>query len=204
MSIILLTGFEPFGGSEHNPSQQVAERLHGETVGGASVVSLLLPVVMGADWEKLRAAIAEHQPVAVLLLGLAAGTTCLDVERFAVNLKIADAGDPAKPLAPNLPQSEIVPGGPAGLFPTLNSEQIAAAICAGAGVPARAHGYAGSYACNHILFQALHHAAIGESAYKAGFIHLPLSSEQAIAENKKHLPSLPLPALVAGVTAAAH
>ena len=157
---------------------------------------------MGADWEKLKAAIAEHQPVVVLLLGLAAGTTCLDMERFAVNLKIADAGDPAEPLAPNLPQSEIIAGGLGGLFPTLGSEQMAAAICKDAGVPARAHGYAGSYACNHILYQALHHAAEAKLPYKAGFIHLPLSSEQAIAENKLHLPSLPLSALISGVRAA--
>lgn len=202
MSTLLLTGFEPFGGSEHNPSQQVAEHLHGETIGGTQVLSLLLPVVMGADWEKLRAAIAEHQPIAVLLLGLASGTTCLDVERFAVNLKIADADDSAKPLAPNLPQSQIVPGGPAGLFPTLNCEKLAAAICMDAGVPARAHGYAGSYACNHILYQALHYAAEARMTYKAGFIHLPLSSEQAIAENKLHLPSLPLSSLMRGVRAA--
>ena len=203
MPTILLTGFEPFGGSASNPSQQVAEHLHGENaIGGAHVVSAILPVVMGADWETLEAAIIKHQPAAVLSLGLAAGTTCLDVERFAVNLKITEADDPAKPLAPNLPQSPIVPGGLPALFPTLDSERMAAAICANAGVPARAHGYAGSYACNHILYQALHHAAEAGLFYKAGFIHLPLSSEQAIAENKRHLPSLPLASLIAGVRAA--
>ena len=59
-------------------------------------------------------------------------------------------------------------------------------------MPARAHGYAGSYACNYILYQTLLHAVQQKLDYKAGFIHLPLSSEQAIAENKLHLPSLPL------------
>ncbi len=201
MSTILLTGFAPFGDSKINPSQQIAERLHGETLGGVQVVSLTLPVVMSADWKLMRGAIDTHQPVLVLSLGLASGTTCLDVERFAVNLQVAEAEDPTKPLAPNLPQSPIIDGGPPALFSTLDTEKIAAAIRAEAGVPARAHGYAGSYACNHILYRTLHHAA-QQLSYQAGFIHLPLSSEQVIAENNLHLPSLPLSLMISGVRAA--
>ena len=202
MPTILLSGFAPFGGSESNPSQQIAERLHGETINGAQVVGLTLPVVMSQDWDLLREALNTHHPAVVLSLGLASGTTCLDVERFAINLQIAEAEDPVKPLAPNLPQSEIVPGGPPALFPTLDSETLAAAIRTEAGAPARAHGYAGSYACNHILYRTLHYAASQGLEYKAGFIHLPVSSEQAIAENMLHLPSLPLALMVAGVRAA--
>jgi len=49
MPTILLTGFAPFGGSKSNPSQQIAEHLHGEIIGGGQVVSLTLPVVMSKD-----------------------------------------------------------------------------------------------------------------------------------------------------------
>ncbi len=202
MSTILLTGFAPFGGSKSNPSQQIAEHLQGETLGGVEVVSLTLPVVMSEDWKRLREAIETYQPVVVLSLGLASGATCLDVERFAVNLQIPESGDPGKPLGPNLPQSQIVDGGEPALFSTLDTEQIAAEIRTEAGVPARAHGYAGSYACNHILYRTLHYAASQGLSYRAGFIHLPLSSEQVIAENTLHLPSLPLSLMTAGVRAA--
>ncbi len=202
MPTILLTGFAPFGGSESNPSQLIAEHLHGEAIGGAQVMGLTLPVVMSRDWELVRDAIDTHQPVLVLSLGLASGTTCLDVERFAVNLQIAEAADPSRPLPPNPPQAVIVPGGPPALFSTLDAEKVAAAIRAEAGAPARAHGYAGSYACNHLMYQALHYAARLGLPYKAGFVHLPLSSEQAISENKLHLPSLPLSLMIAGVQAA--
>ena len=202
MPTILLTGFEPFGDSTTNPSQQVAEHLHGETIGGAQVVSLILPVVMGADAAQATSAIATHKPILVLSLGLATGATCLDVERFAVNLKVTEADDPTKPLPPNLPQSVIISDGMTALFSTLDTERIASAIRTRAGVPARAHGFAGSYACNHLLYQVLHYAVQWDLSYKAGFIHLPLSSEQAIAENKLHLPSLPLDVMVAGVRVA--
>ena len=36
MKIILLTGFEPFGGSSINPSQQVAQALDGQTMAGTA------------------------------------------------------------------------------------------------------------------------------------------------------------------------
>ena len=202
MPTILLTGFAPFGGSKSNPAQLVAEGLHGAVIGGADVVALTLPVKMGADAEPVTAAIAAHQPALVLSLGLASGATCLEVERFAVNLKVTDADDPEKPLALNLPQSQIITDGMTALFSTLDTERVAAAIRGKAGVPARAHGFAGSYACNYVLYQTLHYAVQQGLSYKAGFIHLPLSSEQAIDENKLHLPSLPLSLMTAGVRAA--
>jgi len=202
MPIILVSGFAPFGDNQANPSQQIAERLHGETFGGARVIGLTLPVVMGQDFERLSTAIAEHQPALVLSLGLASGATCLEVERFAVNLRYTEQGDPDKPLVPNLPQSVIVADGMTALFATVDAERLAAAIRKRAGVPARAHGYAGAYACNHILYQTLHYAQQWDIDYRAGFIHLPLSSEQAISENRMHLPSLPLDLMMAGVGAA--
>jgi len=202
MQTVLLTGFAPFGNSQSNPSQLIAERLHGETIAGTQVVGLTLPVTLGVDFERVAEAIALHRPVLVLSLGLASGTTCLDVERFAVNLRVTETGDPKEPLEPNLPQSLVVPGGPDALFATIDAERVAAAICGSAGVPARAHGYAGSYACNYVLYRTLLHAAEQKLPYKAGFVHLPQSSEQAIAENKRHLPSLPLNAMTEAVRAA--
>ena len=202
MPTILVSGFTPFGDNQANPSQQIAERLHGEVIAGARVIGLTLPVAMGDDFERLSTAIADHKPALVLSLGLASGATCLEVERFAVNLSYTEPGDPAKPLEPNLPQSVIVADGMTALFATVDAERLAAAMREKSGVPARAHGYAGAYACNHILFQTLHYAQQWDLNYQAGFIHLPLSSEQAVSENRMHLPSLPLELMVAGVRAA--
>ena len=51
------------------------------------------------------------------------------------------------------------------------------------------------------MYQALHYTIQWDLRYCAGFIHLPLSSEQAMAENKLHLPAMPLDVLTAGVRA---
>lgn len=201
MTKVILSGFAPFGGSRSNPSHLIAERLPGETVGGIKIIGLTLPVQMGEDAAQLMAAIAEHKPTLVLSLGLAAGTPCLDVERFAVNLRFTGDVDPDEPVPANLPQSAVVEGGAGALMATIDAERVARAI-RDAGVPARAHGYAGAYACNHVLYQVLHRAQAQGLTYKAGFVHLPLSSEQVIEENKLHLPSLPLDLMTAGVRAA--
>lgn len=199
---ILLTGFAPFGDSKTNPSAQIACALGGETVGGARITSLVLPVVFGQDTGRVEAAIREQRPVLVLSLGLAAGTTCVDVERFAINQRVAADWQPDEPLVRNAPQAAIVEGGPDAYFATIDTERVARAICERAQVPARAHGYAGAYLCNHILYQTRHFLAQQGMDAKAGFIHLPLSCEQAIDENKTHLPSLPLDAMTRAIRAA--
>ena len=192
MSTILLTGFEPFGEFRSNPSQQIAERLDGETVAGARVVGLTLPVAFGQDTERVFAAIADHHPALVLSLGLYAGAACLEVERFGVNLK-AEAGADT--------QTPIIADGFAALAVTLDAERVAESIRQ-AGVPARAHGYAGAFLCNHLLYQTLHYAQQWNLSYRAGFIHLPLSCEQALSEGRMHQPSLPLDLMTQGVRAA--
>jgi pyroglutamyl-peptidase len=189
---VLLTGFLPFGDAQSNPSQQIAEVLDGQTIGGARVTSLVLPVVFRQDTERVPAAIAELCPALVLSLGLAAGAPCLEVERFAVNLRIAEAWLPHQPLVPNRPQAAIVDSGPEAYFATKDTERVACAIRDRAQAPARAHGYAGAYLCNHLLYQARHFLQTRGMTGQCGFIHLPLSCEQAVAENKVHLPSLPL------------
>ena len=192
MSTILLTGFEPFGEFKMNPSQQIAERLHGETVAGLPVVGLPLPVMFGEDTTLAFAAIAEHRPRLVLSLGLAAGAACLEVERFAVNLK-AEGNTEA--------QTPIIADGFAALMATINAVQVAQAIRA-ASIPARAHSFAGDYLCNHIFYQVLHYAQQWDLGYQTGFIHLPLSQEQALTEGRLALPTLPLETMMVGVRAA--
>ena len=201
MPTILLTGFEAFGGSHSNPSQQVAEALHGERIDGAQVVSLILPVAYAEATDLLTKAIADHKPTLVLSLGLAAGASCLQVERFAVNLHVTEPGDPNRPRESNASQSVIVADGMAALFSTIDAERIAA-VCREMGIPAKAHGYAGAYLCNFVFYQALNCALQWDLRYCAGFIHLPFTSEQVIAENKMHQPSLSLKQMTTGVRAA--
>ena len=71
--MILITGFEPFGGEKINTSAEVL-RLLPETIAGAPVRKRLLPVVFGEAAETALGELALQGPAeAVFLLGEAGG-----------------------------------------------------------------------------------------------------------------------------------
>jgi len=167
MTMILLTGFEPFGGEDRNPSAEIVARLGGSRVGGVDVVGVVLPVVYGGSATALLAAIEAHRPDAVISLGVAVGRRAVTPERVAVNLDDTAAADNAGAVHLETP---IVDGGPVGRLSTLPVRAIADAIEA-AGIPAEVSGTAGAFVCNHVFYRLM--AATEASAIPAGFIHVP-------------------------------
>ena len=185
MTNVLLTGFEPFAQHAVNPSQLIVERLDGATIGGAHITGLVLPVVFGEDTKRVFAAIEELKPAVVLSLGLSAARDCMDVELFGINQRQVDGSSALDP---------ILVGGPAAYFATIDVDRVGTAM-GRAGVPVERHGYAGSYLCNHVLYQTLHYAQMRGLPIRAGFIHMPQAAEHASAG----APSLPLEAMIASV-----
>ena len=146
MSTVLVTGFEPFADFRGNPSRQVAEQLHGRTIKGASVETLILPVAFGQDTARLFPIIEERNPRLVLSLGLSPQATGLHIERIALNLR---RGDGEKREMP------IVADGPAAYFTSIDVDAISTALCS-RNIPANPHVYAGTFLCNHVMYQVLH------------------------------------------------
>ena len=90
---VLVTGFEPFGGEQVNPSGQIALALHGETIAAHRVVGAILPTEFARSLPALEGLIAAHRPSLVLALGVAGGRAGISLERVAINLidaRIAD------------------------------------------------------------------------------------------------------------------
>jgi len=181
MTTILLTGFEPFGGDAANPSGE-AVRLVGERWRGSdTLVTAILPVTFRGAAQRLRGLIAEHQPDIVIATGLAGGRAAIGIERVAVNLVDARIPDNDGEQPVDLPS---VAGASSAHFATLPVKAIAQRIAA-AGVPAEVSYSAGTFVCNHVFFTALEAAA---STTRAGFIHVPWSSEHAPASDASTLP----------------
>ncbi len=193
---ILLTGFEPFGGEEVNPSWEAAERLRAPA--GTELVKLRLPVVFREAGERLAAALEREKPDLVLCLGQAAGRAAITPERLGVNLM--DAASPDN--AGFQPQEEpVIPGAPAACFARLPVKELAEAIRA-AGVPARVSNSAGLFVCNALLYRLLHEMETRYPQMLGGFVHVPCLPEQADRLGKgKSLPSLELPEIVRGLQA---
>lgn len=190
--VILLTGFEPFGGENINPSWEVARSLDGASIAGARVASRLLPCSFGIASEVMRRWLADLRPGVVLALGQASGRADFSIERVAINVddaRIAD-NDGAQPI-----DKAIAAGGPVGYFSTLPIKAIVAGLRS-FGLPASVSQTAGTFVCNHV-FYALMHDLRQRPAVRAGFMHLPMLPAQAARH--PGLPCLPLSAMVEGV-----
>src|SRR3954469_6352416 len=83
---VLVTGFDPFGGSAVNPSWQAVHALHGRQIAGHQIVGAELPTVFGAAIERLEALLHQHQPRLVLCTGQAGGRGAISLERVAINV----------------------------------------------------------------------------------------------------------------------
>ncbi|HEX3097585.1 MAG TPA: pyroglutamyl-peptidase I [Usitatibacter sp.] len=193
--VVLVTGFEPFGGEAMNPSWEVCGRLP-RTIAGLRVEILRVPCVFRRSIEVVTAAIEASRPTRVICLGLAPGRTHVGVERVAINVDDARIADNAG----GRPIDEPIAGdGPPAYFATLPVKAMVAAIRA-AGVPAEVSNSAGTYVCNHLMYGVLHFLATRGIRARAGFIHVPYAAEQAL--DRRDTPSIPLATMAAGIEAA--
>ncbi|NGO71054.1 pyroglutamyl-peptidase I [Streptomyces boncukensis] len=199
MTTILVTGFEPFGGEEVNPSWQAAELLAAEPPAGLGVTAVQLSCVFGTSLEELRAAVAAHSPDLVLCLGQAGGRAELTVERVAINVDDARIPDNAGREPVDEP---VVPGGPAAYFSTLPLKACVAASRA-AGVPASVSQTAGTFVCNHVFYGLAHLIATERPALRGGFAHVPFAPAQVAAAGAAGAgkPSMAVPDMAAGLRA---
>lgn len=172
--MILVTGFEPFAGDTVNPSQLVAERLDGRTIGGRPVTSVVLPVSAARAPGALAAAIERHRPRLVVSFGLAGGRAAVNLERVGINVVDARIADNDGQQAVDTP---ILAGGPAAYLATLPLRSILAEWQS-EGIPGELSNSAGAFICNQVLYWSLHLAATG-SGHRGGFVHLPYLPEQA-------------------------
>jgi pyroglutamyl-peptidase len=188
--IILLTGFEAFGGFGSNPTALLAERLAGSRFGDYRVETCVLPVVFGQASHLLAEQLNRWHPAVVVCLGQAAGRSGITPERIAVNIDDADIPDNAG----YQPQEQaIVAHGPVAYWSTLPVRKIRDAL-ADLEIPAAISMSAGTYVCNHVFYHLMHLLA-GKPAVTGGVIHIPLMDGQATDGR----PSLPLAQIEQGI-----
>ena len=192
---ILVTGFEPFGGEQRNPSAEVVECLPGK-MSDVEILKLILPVVRGKAFTAIRNAVEKFCPDVILSIGQAGGRTGISVERVAVNLDDYRIPDNEG----NRPVDEpIAPNGPDGYFCTVPVKKMVSAIQA-AGIPAQQSLSAGTFVCNHVMYATLHFLTEKHPSLKFGFIHIPYLPEQVA--DKPGVPSMSLEIAVKAVKAA--
>ncbi len=172
---ILVTGFDPFGGEPINPAIE-AVKLLPDTIAGAQIIKLEIPTVFHKSADTVREAMKKHQPDVVLNIGQAGGRTGLTPERVAINEDDARIEDNEGNQPIDVPIQE---DGEPAYFSKLPIKAMVKAI-QDEGLPAAVSNTAGTFVCNHIMYQTLYLVDKEFPNTKAGFMHIPFMMEQVV------------------------
>ena len=192
---ILVTAFDPFGGEKINPALEVVKRLD-TNIGAHTITKLEIPTVFHESKDVIAQKLAQQHFDAVLAIGQAGGRFEITPERVGINIddtRIADnKGNQPIDVA-------IQPDGAPAYFSNLPVKTMTEAIKA-EGIPAKLSNTAGTFVCNHVLYQLGYLADTQFTDLLFGFIHVPFIPEQVTT--KPETPSMSIDTMTKGLTAA--
>lgn len=170
---IIVTGFGAFGKNETNPTKEILSLLP-KSMRGHPIIPVELPVVYDKCFDVLKPIIDKEKPGIIISLGLAAGRVAITPERLAINLKNAIIADNNGTICTDEP---IIEGNDLALHSTLPLRKIES-ILKRKHLPVAISNSAGLYVCNNIMYHTLTYIKDNNLDTKAGFIHIPLMTEQ--------------------------
>lgn len=169
-SIILITGFEPFGNPipETNGSWEAVRQLDCKKFGKIMLVVEQLPVVWDEAAIALKKHIHDNKPVAVICFGQAEGDP-VRIEQFAHNERYSNLDNKQNGPA----TFEICSKAPKELETWLPLKEIEASLNVSK-IPFRRSTYAGAFLCNEIFYKLMYDPGTYEATkIIRGFIHVP-------------------------------
>ncbi len=107
--VILLTGFDPFGGEKVNPSILACKMLQGHMFNSYTVKVEEVPLRFDEIRETIEVLMKKHRPAAVVSIGQGGGSW-LNLERVAVN--VADVTRVSYNCGAKPRDETLVEGGP--------------------------------------------------------------------------------------------
>ncbi|TCD55090.1 pyroglutamyl-peptidase I [Alloscardovia theropitheci] len=219
---ILITGFDPFDGEDINPSWEAVRRVpaamksfamqgnvgsrHKEGTEECQIIAYQIPTEFDTSAKLLWEKIQEVKPQIVLCVGQAGGRAGITPERIAINIDDARIPDNRgnQPI-----DRRIQSDGQPAYFSTLPVKAMVDELKK-AGIHSYLSNTAGTFVCNHIMYQALYYAdksvlrSLDENietySFQAGFVHVPYIHEQVSdKENTSQLPSMSVDEIVRGL-----
>lgn len=180
MCKLLITGFDPFGHYQINPSWEVVKALP-DKIGTFSLTKLMLPNIYGLETRMLLEKAKEIEPDIILMLGMDSGTTKVHIDTVAINIQDALMEDNMGRRPWNKP---IIEGGPAAYFSTIPAHELVQQLQK-EGFHVHLGYSSGGYVCNDVFYSVAH--KFNNTNTKFGFIHIPLLP-QMVWDEKEALP----------------
>ena len=168
---VLISGFEPGGGRDVNPTALLVEALNNHEIEipeGLKVEQILLPVTFEKAFEVFKEKIDVFNPDMVISFGLAANRDHIELETLAVNRIHADIKDNAGAA----PQNQLInPDGPESFLSTLPVQGLAGALQK-EGLPVKLSSDTGNFVCNYLFYRLME--TNQDTERLCGFIHVPM------------------------------
>ena len=178
---VLITGFDSFGNETINPSNLAVNSLP-DSIGDIIIKKVTIPTIFKKSSEVLEKYIAEFSPNIVICVGQAGGRSKITPERIAINIDDARIPDNIG----NSPIDETIrKDGENAYFSTLPIKAIVDELNKN-NIPSAISNTAGTFVCNHIMYESLYLTSTKYPNIKAGFIHIPYIEEQVL--NKPNMP----------------
>ena len=215
MPVALVTGFEPFGIHEENPSRLIARALDGHTVGdGVQIVSAELPVEYVPAQRIVPALWQQHAPDFVLHIGVGRDGP-VRLETLAHNgdyTRLDNTNSPAAGAEHKCVDADSVSASTvlrskrehntnsvclhfafvlSSATATIDVKAASAAVKSTSGVPCEVSENAGRYLCEFVFFLSLYQSSM-DKRVPVLFCHVPRMSADA---------PYTLPHLISAVTA---
>ncbi|UXR77487.1 MULTISPECIES: pyroglutamyl-peptidase I [unclassified Staphylococcus] len=189
---ILVTAFDPFNNEKINPALEAVQRLP-DVIGEHTITKIEIPTIFHECCTVLQQQLQLESYDAVLAIGQAGGRYNITIERIGINVDDARIPDNQG----NQPIDQVIQehGAPA-YFSNMPVKRLTQAMI-DAGIPASLSNTAGTFVCNHLLYQLGYLHATSYPKMQFGFIQVPFVPEQVI--NKPNTPSMSLDMIVKGL-----
>ncbi|MFP4457421.1 MAG: pyroglutamyl-peptidase I [Clostridia bacterium] len=175
---LLLTGYEPFGGEEVNPSWEAVKTFKSKNINGIDIVVEEMPVAWNKIEQKFEEAVKTHNPDFIICVGQAGGRNAVAIERIAVNCANGKDNEGI-----NREEQVIKENGKEAYLSTLPIVKMNKAVKE-ALIPIYISNSAGLYLCNYIFYIARHYIETKGLDIPAGFIHIPYIPEQVAIKDR--------------------
>jgi pyroglutamyl-peptidase len=181
--VAVLTGFEPFGGFQVNPSWEAAKTFNNKEIASYRVKAFQIPLAYKKIKPAIAAIIDAEKPSIVIGTGQSY-RALISLEKVAINH--ADLTDSA--LLYNCgtrPKDQTLePKGPAAYFTTLPIRELLHQLRQH-NIPADISYTAGTFGCNQAFFHTMHKIHKDKLGTVAGFVHVPSLPSQAAELQKR-------------------
>lgn len=176
---LLITGFDAFGEDKVNPSYEAVKSLP-NFLGNIQIIKKQLPTKYLDSITILDNLIEEYKPYYVICVGQAAGRDKISLEKVGINLMEARIKDNAGYQPKDLP---VHPDGDLAYYSNLPLKSMLKDLETN-DIPAEISYSAGTFVCNSTLYHLLYLIIEKNYELKAGFIHIPLITDQ-LKDRKK-------------------